>query len=181
MKRARSAMNRYAALGCLGLGLMVSPLLGGIGRSAVPEGTKIAVVDLRTLMETTPAGKRNKEAFDKSQKAKQATLSKGEDELAKARADLMKRKPLLKPENFDAEWQGLEKKFVELQETKLKLERELAEDYSQLNKDLFEKQIKPKIALIAKAEGITLVLDKGEAMYVDSAVDLTSRISPELK
>src|ERR1051325_4006005 len=86
MKRARSAMNRYAALGCLGLGLMVSPLLGGIGRSAVPE-TKIAVIDLRSLLETTPAGKRTKEAFEKSQKAKQATLSKGEDELQKAQAD----------------------------------------------------------------------------------------------
>lgn len=174
-------MNRYAALGCLGLGLMVSPLLGGIGRSAVPEGTKIAVVDLRSLLETTPAGKRTKDAFDKSQKAKQATLSKGEEDLAKDQADLLKRKALLKPEMFDAERQKLEKKFVDLQETKLKLERELAEDYSQLNKELFEKQIKPKVALIAKAEGITLVLDKGEAMYVDSALDLTSRISAELK
>ena len=38
-----------------------------------------------------------------------------------------------------------------------------------------------KVALIAKAEGITLVLDKGEAMYVDSALDLTQRISAELK
>jgi Skp family chaperone for outer membrane proteins len=173
-------MNRYAALGCLGLGLMVSPLLGGIGRSAVPE-TKLAVIDLRSLLETTPAGKRTKEAFEKSQKAKQATLSKGEDELQKAQADLIKRKPLLKPETFDAERQTLEKKFVDLQETKLKLERELAEDYTQLNKDLFEKQIKPKIALIAKAEGVTVVLDKGEMLYADSALDLTQRISADLK
>jgi len=174
-------MNRYAALACLGLGLMVSPLLGGIGRSAVPEGTKIAVVDLRSLMETTPAGKRTMEAFDKSQKAKQATLSKGEDELKKTQDDLIKRKPLLKPETFEAERQALEKKFVELQETKLKLERELAEDYTQLSKDLFEKQIKPKIALIAKAEGITVVLDKGEMVYADSAIDLTQRINAEMK
>jgi Skp family chaperone for outer membrane proteins len=174
-------MNRYAALACLGLGLMVSPLLGGIGRSAVPEGTKIAVVDLRSLLDTTPAGKRTKEAFDKSQKAKQATLSKGEDELKKTQDDLIKRKPLLKPETFEAERQALEKKFVELQETKLKLERELAEDYTQLSKDLFEKQIKPKIALIAKAEGITVVLDKGEMVYADSAIDLTQRINAEMK
>jgi Skp family chaperone for outer membrane proteins len=160
---------------------MVSPLLGGIGRSAVPEGTKIAVVDLRSLLDTTPAGKRTKEAFDKSQKAKQATLSKGEDELKKTQDDLIKRKPLLKPETFEAERQALEKKFVELQETKLKLERELAEDYTQLSKDLFEKQIKPKIALIAKAEGITVVLDKGEMVYADSAIDLTQRINAEMK
>jgi Skp family chaperone for outer membrane proteins len=174
-------MNRYAALGCLGIGLMVSPLLGGIGRSAVPEGTKIAVVDLQSLLDTTPAGKRTTEAFEKSKKAKQATLAKGEDELKQAQADLLKRKAVLKPENFDAERQGLEKKFVDLQETKLKLERELAEDYTKLNKDLFEKQIKPKIALIAKAEGITVVIDKGEAMYADSAIDLTQRVNAEMK
>ena len=174
-------MNRYAALGCLGLGLMVSPLLGGIGRSAVPEGTKIAVIDLQSLLDTTPAGKRTTEAFEKSKKTKQVTLSKGEEELNKSRTDLLKKKTVMKPEAFDAEWQGLEKKFVDLQETKLKLERELAEDYTRLSKDLFERQIKPKIALIAKAEGITVVIDKGETMYADPAIDLTQRISAELK
>lgn len=174
-------MNRYAALGCLGLGLMVSPLLGGIGRSAVPEATKIAVVDLQSLLETTPAGKRTTEAFEKSKKTKQAVVAKGDDELNKAQADLIKRRPMLKPENFEAERQTLEKRFVDLQETKLKLERELAEDYTRLGKELFEKQIKPKIALIAKAESITMVLDKSEMLYADSAIDLTQRVSAEMK
>lgn len=172
-------MNRYAALGCLGLGLMVSPLLGGIGRSAVPEA-KVAVIDVESMVQTTPAGKRVKDAFDKSQKAKQATLSKGEEELSKARNDLVKKKTVMKPEMFEAEWQTLEKKFVDLQETKLKLERELAEDYAKLNRDLFD-QARPKIALIAKAEGITVVLDKGQTLYADTAIDLTQRVNAEMK
>jgi len=45
-------MNRYVALGCLGLGLMVSPLLGGTGNSAVPT-TKIAHA-LRYLYDHRP-------------------------------------------------------------------------------------------------------------------------------
>ncbi|HEX3478290.1 MAG TPA: OmpH family outer membrane protein [Kofleriaceae bacterium] len=159
---------------------MVSPLLGGIGRSAVPEGTKIAVVDVDNMVQTTPAGKRAKDAFEKSQKTKQATLSKAEEELRKAQEDLIKRKTVLKPEMFDAERQGLEKKFVDLQETKLKLERELAQDYAKLNQDLFD-QAKPKIALIAKAEGITVVIDKAQTMYADSAIDLTQRVNAEMK
>lgn len=173
-------MNRYAALGCLGLGLMVSPLLGGIGNSAVPESSKIAVVDVESMLLTTPAGKRAKEAFEKSHMAKQSALDKEQQELKKADADLVKQKAVLKPEVFEAKRQELEKKFVDLQQTFVKLERELAQDQTKLTQELFD-QAKPKIALIAKAEGITVVIDKGQTMYADPAIDLTQKLNAEMK
>jgi len=173
-------MNRYVALGCLGLGLMVSPLLGGIGRSAVPANPKIAVVDIESMLSTTPAGKRAKEAFDKTRKTKQATLDKEQEELKKADADLVKQKQVLKPEVFEAKRQELEKKFVDLQQTYVKLERELASDQAKLTQDLFD-QAKPKLALIAKAEGVTVVIDKGQTMYADPAIDLTQKLNAEMK
>ncbi len=108
-------MNRYVALGCLGLGLMVSPLLGGIGNSAVPASPKIGIIDIENTLSSTPAGKRANEAFEKTRKAKQATLDKEQEELKKADADLVKQKAVLKPEVFDAKRQELEKKFVDLQ------------------------------------------------------------------
>jgi hypothetical protein len=43
-------MNRFTALGCLGLGLMMSPLLGHFANSAVPASPKIGAIDIeRTL------------------------------------------------------------------------------------------------------------------------------------
>jgi outer membrane protein len=159
---------------------MVSPLLGGIGRSAVPANPKIAVVDIESMLSTTPAGKRAKDAFDKTRKAKQATLDKEQEDLKKADADLVKQKAVLKPEVFESKRQELEKKFVDLQQTYVKLERELAQDRTKLIQDLL-KQAEPKIAAIAKAEGVSLILDQSATVWADPSVDLTQKLNAEMK
>ena len=173
-------MKRYVALGCLGLGLMVSPLLGRIGNSAVPPNPKIGIIDIENTLSTTPAGKRANEAFEKTRKAKQSTLDKEQEELKKADADLVKQKAVLKPEVFDAKRQELEKKFVDLQQTYDKLERELATDRTKLIQDLL-KQAEPKIAAIAKAEGVSLILDQSATVWADPAIDLTQKLNAEMK
>lgn len=173
-------MNRYMALGCLGLGLMVSPLLGGIGNTAVPASPKIGIIDIENTLSTTPAGKRANEQFDKTRKTKQTVLDKQQEELKKADADLVKQKAVLKPEVFESKRQELEKKFVELQQTYVKLERELAQDRTKLIQDLL-KQAEPKIAAIAKAEGVSLILDQSAAVWADSALDLTQKLNAEMK
>ena len=173
-------MNRYVALGCLGLGLMVSPLLGSIGNSAVPASPKIGVIDMGETLQTTPAGKRAREAYEKGRKAKQTLLDKQQEDIKKAQEDLIKQKPLLKPEMFESRRQELEKKFVELQQTFVKLDRELNEENAKMLKDLFD-QAQPKITMIAKAEGITLVLDKQFVLYADPTSDLTQKLNAEMK
>ena len=176
-------MNRYAALGCLGLGLMVSPLLGGIGSLAVgapPANAKIGVVNIEDTLSKTQAGKRASEAFEKTRKGKQATLDKQQEELKKADADLQKQKAVLKPEVFDSKRQELEKKFVDLQQTYVKLERELAQDRTKLIQDLL-KQAEPKIAALAKAEGVSLILDQSATVWADPSVDLTQKLNAEMK
>src|SRR3954470_24814154 len=104
-------MNRYLALGCLGLGLMVSPILSGFATSAVPTNPKIGLIDIDNTLSSTPAGKRANEAFEKTRKTKQAELDKHQEELKRAQADLEKQKGVLKPEVFDQKRQELEKKF----------------------------------------------------------------------
>jgi len=173
-------MNRYVALGCLGLGLMVSPLLDRTGNTAVPANPKIGIIDIENTLSTTPAGKRANEAFDKTRKTKQGLLDKQQEELKKADADLVKQKAVLKPEVFEGKRQELEKKFVDLQQTYVKLERELAQDRTKLIQDLL-KQAEPKIAAIAKAEGVSLILDQSATVWADPAVDLTQKLNAEMK
>ena len=173
-------MNRYAALGFLGLGLMVSPLFGGIGNSAVPVNPKIGIINIEETLSTTPAGKRANDAFEKNRKAKQGVLDKQQEDLKKADADLVKQKAVLKPEVFDAKRQELEKKFVDLQQTYVKLERELASDRTKLIQDLL-KQAEPKIAAIAKAEGVSLILDQSATVWADPAVDLTQKLDAQMQ
>jgi outer membrane protein len=174
-------MNRYLAIGCLGLGLIVSPLLGiGQTQSAVPSNPKIAVIDIENTLSTTPAGKRANEAFEKTRKAKQADLDKRQGELKKAAADLEKQQAVLKPDVFKGKREELEKKFVELQQTYVKLERELAADRTKLIQDLL-KQAEPKIDALAKAEGIHLIIDQSATIWADPAINLTQKLNAQMK
>src|SRR5512140_1814683 len=175
-------MNRYVALGCLGLGLMVSPLLGGmgIGNGAVPANPKIGLINIEDTLSNTPAGKRANEAFEKTRKTKQGLLDKQQEDLKKADADLVKQKTMLKPEMYESKRQELEKKFVDLQQTYVKLERELAQDRTKLIQDLL-KQAEPKIAAIAKAEGVTVILDQNGVVWADPSVDLTQKLNADMK
>jgi outer membrane protein len=175
-------MNRYVALGCLGLGLMVSPLLGQLrgAQSAVPSNPKIGVIDIENTLSTTPAGKRANEQFEKTRKAKQADLDKRQGELKKSAADLEKQQAVLKPEVFKQRREELEKKFVELQQTYVKLERELAADRTKLIQDLL-KQAEPRIEKIAKAEGVSLIIDQSAIVWSEPAVDLTQKLNAEMK
>ena len=93
-------MNRYLALGCLGLGLMVSPLVSGIAGSAVPANPKIGLIDIDNTLSSTPAGKRANDAFEKTRKAKQADLDKQQQDLKRAEQDLEKQKAVMKAEVF---------------------------------------------------------------------------------
>ncbi len=172
-------MNRFAALACLGLGLMVSPLLSGMATSAVPA-PKIGIIDIDSTLSTTPAGKRENDSFEKARKAKQAQLDKHQDELKKADADLDKQKAVLKPEVYAQKRQELEKKFVELQQTYVKLERSLAEERAKLIQDLL-KQASPKIEAIAKSEGVNVILDREAVVWADRSVDLTSKLNEQMK
>jgi outer membrane protein len=173
-------MNRYLALIFLGVGLMVSPLFDRIGNTAVPANPKIAIIDIENTLSTTPAGKRANESFEKTRKTKQAMLDKQQEEIKKADADLVKQRAILKPEVFETKRQELEKRFVDLQQTYVKLERELAQDRAKLIQDLL-KQAEPKIAAIAKAEGVSLILDQSATVWADPAVDLTQKLNAEMK
>lgn len=172
-------MNRYLALGCLGLGLMVSPLLG-VGQTAVPANPKIGVIDIENTLSTTPAGKRANAQFEKNRKAKQAELDKRQGDLKKQAGDLEKQQAVLKPDVFKKKREELEKKFVELQQTYVKLERELAADRTKLIQDLL-KQAEPRIKAIAKQEGVHLIIDQSATVWADPAVDLTATLNAQMK
>jgi outer membrane protein len=172
-------MNRYLALGVLGVGLMVSPLLIGLAKSAVPA-PRIGVIDLDNTLSTTPAGKRANEAFEKTRKGKQSELDKQQQDLKAAAADLEKQKAVLKPDAYAQKHADLEKKFVDLQQIYVKLERDLAGERTKLIQDLL-KQAGPKIEQVAKAEGVNIIVDREAVVYADPSVDLTQALNALMK
>src|SRR5215468_9237868 len=169
-------MNRYLALGCLGIGLMVSPLIDVghyLASAAVPANPKIGVIDIDQTLSQTPAGKRANDAFEKARKQKQTDLDKKQEDLKKEDADLQKQAPVLKPEVLKEKREELQKKFVEL-------ERDLATERTKLIQDLL-KQAEPLVKEIAKAEGVTIILEQAAVVWADPAVDLTKQLNAKMK
>ena len=173
-------MNRFTALGCLGLGLMMSPLLGHFANSAVPASPKIGAIDIERTLSETPAGKRANAAFDKKRKDKQGELDKKKEEFVKAEADLQKQANVLKPEVLQQRKDELQKKYVELGQLASKLEQSLAQEGQQMTSDLL-KQADPIIKEIAKTEGVQLIVDAKQVIWFDPAMDLTPQLDAKMK
>src|SRR3569623_1053574 len=158
--------------------MMESQQLSGLSTGAVPA-PKIGVIDLDNTLSSTPAGKRANAAFEKTRTAKQTELDKQQQDLTAADADLEKQKAVLKPDVYTAKRQELEKKFVDLQQVYVKLERDLAGERTKLIQDLL-KLASPKIAAIAKSEGVNIIVAREAVVWADSAVDLTPQLNAQM-
>ena len=65
-----------------------------------------------------------------------------------------------------------------LQQTYVKLERDLASERTKLIQDLLQKA-DPVIKDIAKSEGVQLIVDREAAVWWDPAIDLTSKLQAD--
>lgn len=173
-------MNRYLALGCLGLGLMVSPLLSRMGNTAVPTNPKVGMMDIEKVLADTPAGKRANQAFDKVRKTKQDKLDADQKDLQKAAMDLEKQAAVLKPEVAKSKKEEIERKYVEIQKTLSSSEQELAKERARLISEVLAKA-EPAIKEIAQKEGVTVIFEREALIYWDPAVDLTKKLEEKLQ
>ena len=172
-------MNRFFALGCLGVGLMVSPLLGRFADSAVPANPKIGVIDIERTLSETPSGKKANVAFEATRKAKQAELDKDQADFKKADLDLEKQQAVLKPEVLAQRKQDLEKMYVALGQKAAKLEKDLATERAKLMQDVLKKA-EPLIADVAKSEGVQLIIEQSAIVWADPTVDLTAKLEAKM-
>ncbi len=173
-------MMRYVAIGCLGVGLLASPLFGGPAPTAVPSSVqKIAVVDMESVMTTTPAAKRVGAQLAQFQKTNQATLDQSQADMKRAIADLDKQAPVLRPDVLEQKKAALAKQAHDVEQLYIKLERDLDAEKTKLGQQLLL-DAKPKIERIAKQQGVTLVLDTAGVMYADPSIDITPLVSAQM-
>lgn len=175
-------MNRFHLLALCGLALMAVPVFSDSGRSAEAGNTtvKVAVVDLERTLYETPAGKRADKKFEKTRKKKQAELDKEQKDLQKQAAELDKQSTVLKEDVLEKKKAELQQKFVDLQQLYVKLEKDLAGERTKLIQDLL-KQAEPIIEELAKADGVSLVVDASAVVWADKALDLTDDLNAKMK
>ena len=177
-------MKRLAlALAMLGCGLAASPFVASTFAHAASgggDGTRVGVIDIEKTLYETPAGKRASDKFDKTRQAKQGELDKQQKQLQQDAADLDKQASMYKPDVLKQKRDELEKKFVDLQQLYMKLERDLAGERANLIQDLL-KQASPIIEDIAKQDGVDLIVDQSAVLWADKKIDLTEKLNAKMK
>lgn len=184
-------MNNFAlsrrlllCLSTLSLGLLL----------AIPAWAevKVGIVDLQKILKTSVAGKAAQKKFETLRKEKEAQVVSRESDLAKREKSLLAAREEIekaaqdsggKPTEelkqkamaFQEQVRKLEQDAKEFDKRKRKIVDELAAKEGELLKPI-EDNIKAKIDAIAKERGLSLVLSRQVAVYVNDALDITAEV-----
>lgn len=169
-------MTRSLSIMFLGVAMI---MFGMYRADAADTGSKIGFVDLEKTLADTKAGKQAQRQFDAEKVKKQKALDAKQKKLQKAAADLDRKRMVLKPEVLAQKQKQLEKDYVALQQTYVKLERELAQARVKLIQKILRKA-EPHIKSVARKHGYSVILDRGAVVWASSGVDITAEVNRKL-
>jgi outer membrane protein len=141
---------------------------------------KTGFVDIKEVMLTSNAGKKEAEAFRQAFEKEKGAIQEKEAELKKLKDELEKQRPLLKEEVMKEKESAYQKKFRDYQLLVKDSNEELQAKDQQLSKKMF-----PEIMKIVKAMGekdkFTMIIDIGliPLPYYSKENDLTKRVIEE--
>jgi outer membrane protein len=151
-------------------------LVGGLTARAAKADDKIAFVDLQRALEETNEGKaakaRLKTDFDKKQKE----LNDKQEELKKAKDDFDKKSPLMKDDARNKAQADLQQRFMQLQETFARLQKDLAEKEQEATRGILAK-LSQVVGKIAEREHFAMVLERSSAVvWGQPSLDITNEV-----
>jgi outer membrane protein len=141
------------------------------------EDVKLGYVDLQRALNEVDEGKAAKAQLKKEFDQKQKMIDEKQEELKRIKADLDKKAAVM-AEDAKREKQGeLDKKFLEVQQLFVQLQKELSERERDLTRGIFEK-MHAIIREIADAERFTMVFEKTDAgiLFAPESGDLTNEL-----
>ena len=187
MRRGKHRMRR----GGLVLGLVALFMLGG--QAYAQRGSKIAVVDLQAVLDSSVRGKSAKDLLRKlglelqqQIKSKRAFKEKREEELQQLRTEMRTQSPLLNEKARVAKQEAFRKKARELKrfidDTNNFIEDAMQEfrekEAVETRRLLFE--VRKIVQEVGKQEGYTLVLEGNESaalvLYAEKSIDITPKV-----
>jgi outer membrane protein len=150
--------------------------LGLLAPTAALADTKIAIVDLQRALEETEEGKKAKLKLKTDFERKQKELDEKQEELKKMKDDLDKKLPLMKPDAAQAEQKKFQDRFVELQQTYARLQKDLATKEQEATGGIFRK-LQVVVGQIAEKNAYDAVLEKNSAVvWGKSSLDITNEV-----
>lgn len=151
--------------------LLVAPNLN----AQAAEGLKIAVVDIQNVLDHSIAVVELRKSMDSLSEKLHGEMSKKESSLKKLEAEIVKKRGILKDEEFDKEVNDFYKKVSEtqheMQQKKAKLEQAHAEAIKVVHQNTLD-----IIANLAKEKKFSVALPIAQILYTDDNLDITKEV-----
>ena len=151
-----------------------------LSATASAQAIKIAVVDVQAAIQAVPEGKAAKSRLESDAKKIQADLDKQQNELKAMKEELEKQAALLQDAVKRQKLKDYQGKLLALQENYVKNQQELKDKEGKLLKPIIDKVTKTA-ADIAKAEGYTIVIERGAVLFAIDAIDITKTVIARYK
>ncbi len=138
---------------------------------------KIGFVDLQRALNEVDDGKLAKAQLKKEFDSKQKTLDEKQEELKRMKADYDKQAVVMSDTAKREKQAEFDRKFMEVQNTYMQLQKELSEREREMTRGIFEK-MNVIIREMAEAEGFTMVFEKTDSgvIYAPPQFDLTNEL-----
>jgi outer membrane protein len=155
---------------------MVTVLAVVLGSATIAKAQeKIGFVDVERAINETNEGQSAKKKLKSKFETRQKELDEKSNELNKQKQDLDKQRTILKADVLAAREKDLGEKFVQLQQTYLRLQKELSQDEATTMNPILQK-IHKIGADIAQQEGFGMVLEKSQVFWARPSLDLTNEV-----
>ena len=149
------------------------------GNASASENLKIAVVDIQNVLDHSVAVIELRKSIDSLSEKLHGEMSSKESSLKQLEADIVKKRGVLKEEDFDKEVNAFYKKVSEtqheMQEKKAKLEKAHAEAIGTVHENTLK-----IIAELAKEKGFNLALPISQILYTDNHLTITDEVIARL-
>lgn len=155
-----------------------------IGLAVAAESNKVGVIQQRTIMEKTKAGKRALETLQEFQASRQRIIAADDEELKKLEDEIKGQESGLsepakreKQEQFRAKFENYQRRIQDFT-------REIQQKQKELT-DEFQKKIDEAVQAVAEKNGFAAVIDEGGTatiqivLYAHPSVNLTEQVIKE--
>lgn len=142
---------------------------------AVFADVKIAVVDSQRAVLECEDGLRVQSQLKKMFDEKQRELDAKQNALQGERQELEKQRNTLKPDVLQARAEKWQAEAAQVQQMFMEYNRELQRKQSEMMQPILV-QTTAAVQRIAKAEGLTIVIERQAAAYIQPELDITERV-----
>jgi outer membrane protein len=154
------------------------------GLASAAESVKVGVIQQRTIIEKTKAGKRALESLKEFQASRQRIIAADDEELKKLEDALKSQESGLSEAAKQEKQEQFRVKFENYQRRIQDFNREIQQKQQEVTGE-FQKKIDEAVEAVAEKGGFTAVLDEGGAatiqvvLYAHTSVNLTEQVIKE--